>query len=48
MKNENIQKKEYCSPEMSVIQLSNRVDLLQDSGYHKSLGMIDETEYDRA
>lgn len=48
MKNENIQKKEYRSPEMSVIPLNHHVDLLQDSGYHKSLGMIDETEYDRA
>jgi hypothetical protein len=47
MKNEN-SKKEYCAPKMSVIHLNHRVDLLQDSGYHKSLGMIDENEYDRA
>ena len=47
MKNEN-SKKEYIAPEMSIIQLENQIDLLQDSGYHNSLGMIDENEYDRA
>ena len=46
--NNGTSKKEYHAPEMRVIQLNHHVDLLQDSGYHKSLGMIDENEYDRA